>query len=170
MHDGRTDRPTDALCTQCPVSGRPRAVPNAVSSPGAFNKIHAPAVMWAGWYDIFLQGNLNGYYIYQHLSDAEVRGKSYLVVDPFGHCQDAAKYFPKNTGTLASRKALAALLSVQMIKGDGTVYDPAEGVRFITWYVMGADPSVVKDGAGNFWCTRDEWPRFTAQRWYLTPE
>jgi predicted acyl esterase len=61
--------------------------PLNVSSPNAYGDIHAPAVMWAGWYDIFLQGNLNGYYIYQHLADEKIRGKSYLMVDPFGHCQ-----------------------------------------------------------------------------------
>lgn len=32
-----------------------------VSSPGNFKKIKAPAVMWGGWYDIFLEGNINGF-------------------------------------------------------------------------------------------------------------
>jgi predicted acyl esterase len=61
--------------------------PLNVSNPGNFGKIKAPAVMWGGWYDIFQQGMVNGYDVYQHFSDPSVRGKSYLVMDPLGHCQ-----------------------------------------------------------------------------------
>ena len=45
------------------------------------------------WYDIFQSGTLYGFNGYQHESNADVAGKNWLVVDPLGHCQGAAKYF-----------------------------------------------------------------------------
>ena len=128
--------------------------------------------MWAGWYDIFLQGNLNGHYIYQHLADQKIRKKNYLFVDPFGHCQDAAASFPFNAGEVASRKALPILLSFQLYKGEGDVVKgggPAENVRTITWYVMGPDEKIVgkKGHKGNYWSSQDEWPTPTLTKFYM---
>jgi hypothetical protein len=57
-----------------------------------------------------------------------------------------------------------------MIKGQGTIFDPAEGVKFITFYVMGPDHHIVKKYEGNYWCTLDEWPEFVSQNWYLTAD
>ena len=62
-------------------------------------------------------------------------GKSYLFVDPLGHCQDGGKYFPSTEGELADRKAVAASLALEMFKGNGTITKPAEGVKKITFYV-----------------------------------
>jgi uncharacterized protein len=134
--------------------------PLNMSAPENWDNIRAPAVMWGGWYDIFLQGNLNGHYIYQNLAHESVRGKSYLVVDPLGHCEAATKFFPGNIGHLDGRAALGALLSIQMVEGGGVIDAPAENVKFITFYVMGPDPNIVgtKGVEGNYWCTLDEWP------------
>jgi predicted acyl esterase len=131
-------------------------------------KIKAPAVMWAGWYDIFLEGNLNGYNTYQYLADPSIRGKNYLVVDPFGHCQDADKFFPANVGEIASRKALGVVLSLQLIEGKGTIDNPWENVKHITFYVMGPDPKIAGSGStGNYWCTLDKWPTYTPTKFFL---
>lgn len=144
--------------------------PLNISAPTNWANIRAPAVMWAGWYDIFLQGNLHGHYIYQHLSDPMVRGRNYLVVDPLGHCQDGAKYFPDQVGLIEGRTILPALLSLQMVAGNGTISDPAEGVKAVTFYVMGPDPSNPSVGPsprGNHWSTLDSWPVWSGQRLYL---
>ena len=146
--------------------------PLNVSAPANWDKVRAPAVFWAGWYDIFAQGNLNGHYIYQNLAHAAARGKSYLVVDPLGHCQAATKYFPSNIGHVDGRAALGALLSIQMVEGDGTIEEPAENVKFITFYVMGPDPNIVgtKGVAGNFWTTHDTWPEPKGLTLYLNED
>ena len=142
--------------------------PLNMSAPANWDNVRAPAVMWAGWYDIFLQGNLDGHYIYQNLAHADARGKSYLVVDPLGHCEAAKKFFPGNIGHIDGRASLGALLSIQMVEGGGVIDAPAENVKFITYYVMGPDPSIVgKEGAGNYWCSRDEWPTPTDLKLYL---
>lgn len=79
-------------------------------------QVHAPAVFWGGWYDIFLHGNLGkqscllgaaavllcstplahtsmprrataAYWGYQYASLPQAQGKSHIVIDPCGHCQ-----------------------------------------------------------------------------------
>jgi len=134
-----------------------------VSNPRNFGKIKSPAVMWAGWYDIFLQGNINGFYIYQHLSAPKARGKSYLVVDPLGHCQEATKYFPGD-GLILGRKAIGALLSIQMFQGGGEIVKAAEGVRAVSFFVMGPN---IRGAEGNYWVSVDDWPKHTPHRMYL---
>lgn len=145
--------------------------PLNVSRPEVWKDFKAPAVFWAGWYDIFLQGNLNGHYIYQNLAAPSIRGKSYLFVDPLGHCQEAGKYFPFTEGELADRKALGALLALQMFKGNGTITKAAEGIKKITFYVMGPDPKVAPQSKdGNFWCSVDTWPTYTPTPFALTAD
>jgi predicted acyl esterase len=62
---------------------------------------------WAGWYDIFLVGNLAAYHGYNYESDPAVRGSSRLLIDPCGHCQDAAPYFTEDI--IAGRTALGLM-------------------------------------------------------------
>ena len=58
-----------------------------------FSRIKWPVVMWGGWFDIFLRGNLITFDGIQQLSDPTVRGTHYIVIDPLGHCQQGASYF-----------------------------------------------------------------------------
>lgn len=62
---------------------------------------------WAGWYDIFLVGNLAAYNGYNFEADPAVRGNSVLLIDPCGHCQDAAPYFTEDI--VAGRTALGLM-------------------------------------------------------------
>ena len=62
---------------------------------------------WAGWYDIFLVGNLAAYNGYNYESDPSVRHSSVITIDPCGHCQDAAVYFTEDV--IAGRTALALM-------------------------------------------------------------
>ncbi|CAE7265416.1 cocE [Symbiodinium sp. KB8] len=142
---------------------------NVLNGTGNFQNVHFPSVMWAGWYDIFLVGNLIGtaattgtsrrYNGYQYQAAPGHTGKSKLVVDPLGHCQAGAKYFPKNT--ILGRVLLPILLAYDMFKEDTTV---PEDVKDVTFYVMGADPN---EDAGNYWTTLDGFPAYTATPFYL---
>ena len=58
-----------------------------------------------------------------------------MFVDPLGHCQDAAKFFPISAGLLLHRKTLGVQLALEMFKGNGSVTKPAGGVKKITFYV-----------------------------------
>ena len=75
-----------------------------------FGQITWPTVHWAGWSDIFLHGHLYSFDGFQKHSADVVKGKHYLVVDPLGHCQDGAKFFPHNL--IEGRSLLPVLKAV----------------------------------------------------------
>eukprot|EP01031_Cornospumella_fuschlensis_P037876 gene37876-46010_t len=63
---------------------------------GKYYKVDAPSAFWAGWYDIFLLGNLAAYDGYNTQSNTDVRYTSQILIDPLGHCQGAAGYFKED--------------------------------------------------------------------------
>ena len=129
---------------------------------GQFEKIKWPTVFWAGWYDIFQHGNLYTFDGFQKRSDPSVAGDHYIVVDPLGHCQSGAAYFPKHL--IAGRALLPILLGIQLFK-DGKISKAPEGVDHVTFYVMGAKDA--PKGSGNYWTSLPDWPEYSARRLYL---
>lgn len=127
---------------------------------GKFDRMHAPSAQWAGWWDIFLGGQLPSFAGYQWESDPAIRGKSVLVVDPLGHCQDGAKYFPQNL--VEGRTALSFLQSIEFY-GQREVKRPFKAVTF---YVMSSDDEAGLQ-AGNYWTTMDDFPQYTPVKYYL---
>jgi predicted acyl esterase len=75
-----------------------------------YDRVHAPAAFWAGWWDMFLVGNLAAYHGYNYESDPKVRNTATIVIDPLGHCQDAAQYFPQD---LTEGRSLLAFMQVR---------------------------------------------------------
>jgi len=135
---------------------------DALNGTGNFHHVDFPSTLWAGWYDIFLVGNLLGFEGYQHKAKDGFTGMSRLVVDPLGHCQAGAEFFPKNT--ILGRVALPLLQAYDMFDGKSTI---PESVKAVTFYVMGADPSDDLSALGNYWTTQDDFPAFTPTKMYL---
>ena len=79
----------------------------AVELTNHYDWVHFPAAFWAGWYDIFLVGNLAAYNGYNYQSDPAVRNQAKILVDPLGHCQGGAEYFPQDL--IAGRTALGLM-------------------------------------------------------------
>jgi len=121
--------------------------------------VHAPAVFWGGWYDIFLHGNLAAYYGYQYQSLPQAQGGSRLVIDPCGHCQDAAHYFKRNL--IYGRILLPILLSFDLFEHTTKF---SEGCKDVTFYILGTQE---ENSAGNYWTTLDKWPEYTSDDWYF---
>lgn len=71
------------------------------------SNVNWPAVHFGGWFDIFLIGQLVTFSAYQHTASDGAKGLQSIVIDPLGHCQKAAKYFPEHT--IDGRTALAVL-------------------------------------------------------------
>jgi hypothetical protein len=73
----------------------------------------------------------NGY----NTQGAGSKGKSWLVVDPLGHCQGAASQYKHDT--IAGRNAIAVLLAISFFKGelDKTPPNTPENIKRITFYV-----------------------------------
>ena len=76
---------------------------------GHYDRVHAPAAFWAGWYDLFLVGNLAAFKGYNEESDPSVRNTAKIMVDPLGHCQDAAQWFPQD---LIQGRSMLAIMQV----------------------------------------------------------
>jgi len=74
-----------------------------------YDRVHAPAAFWAGWYDLFLVGNLAAFKGYNEESDPSVRNTAKIMVDPLGHCQDAAQWFPQD---LIQGRSMLAVMQV----------------------------------------------------------
>ena len=127
----------------------------------SFAQVTWPTVMWGGWYDIFIHGNLYAFKGFQKLSDPTVRGKHYLVIDPLGHCQGGMFAFPKNL--IAGRSLLPILLGATVItKGAAVV---PKGIQAVTFYVMGSMDA--PKGIGNYWTSLPDWPAPTYTPYYL---
>lgn len=89
-------------------------------------------------------------------------------MDPLGHCQDAASFFPHDT--LFGRVLLPFLMALDLLADDSVTNRtwPAvpEGVNNVTLYVMGAN----EPGApGQYWTTLPDFPTPVSTPYYLQP-
>lgn len=134
---------------------------DALELTGRYNEVRYPAAFWAGWYDIFLLGTLNGYAGYNFQSDPSVQHTAKLVVDPLGHCQDAAQYFPQDL--IAGRTALSFMQALELY---GVRPVSRNNIKNVTFYVMSSN-----DEAGlsiaNHWTTLEAFPSYRATKFYL---
>jgi predicted acyl esterase len=137
-----------------------------------WNRVKAPAVFLAGWYDLFLEGTIDGFNGYQTLSDSSVQGKSYIVVGPWSHGVGSIDSFsqfccgqidfPENShnheADIFIDMAINLFLEQTMGTGNLDEFDP------INFYVMGPD----EEGArGNFWARGNMWPKYQENLLYL---
>eukprot|EP01035_Chromulina_nebulosa_P018844 gene18844-24629_t len=128
---------------------------------GKFNLVHAKSGFWAGWYDIFLVGNLHAYNGYNYESDESVRYSSKLLIDPLGHCQDAAEYFPND---LIMGRTLLGLAQAYEVFGVRPVV--RNNIQNITFYVMSSNDDVGLS-SGQYWTTMEKFPVPTMTDFYL---
>lgn len=120
-----------------------------------------PSGFWAGWYDIFLGGTLATYDGFMYKAAEGHQMQSRLLVDPLGHCQDAAVYFPQD---LVDGRTLLAL--VQMLEVYGVAEVKRSGIDKVTFYVMSSNDDAGLE-VGNFWTSNDKFPDFKETKFYL---
>jgi predicted acyl esterase len=128
-----------------------------------YQNITWPTMQYGGWYDIFLAPQLAGFHGYQTASAPSARGKQRLFIDVLGHCLGGAGYFPPHT---VFGRALAPILLGLDLLQDGNASVTSEGLKAVTFYVMGSTNS--SNPAGSYWTTMDEFPAFTPTPYYLT--
>jgi uncharacterized protein len=116
---------------------------------------------WAGWYDIFLVGNLAAYEGFNYEAQEGARHSSVLTIDPCGHCQDAAEFFTEDI--IAGRTALALM---QAYDTFGARPVKRSNVKNVTFYVMSSNDEAGKQ-AGQFWTSVEEFPKPTMTRFYF---
>jgi uncharacterized protein len=132
-----------------------------LSLEGNYYKVRGQSGFWAGWYDIFLVGTLAAYHGYNTESDLNVRSTSRLFVDPLGHCQDAAEFFPQNT--IAGRSLLPVMQSLDTF-GVKSVQRPL--IHNVTFYVMSSNDDIGLS-VGQYWTSLERFPTPTMTRFYL---
>lgn len=133
------------------------------------HKVNVPALHYGGWYDIFLQGTIDGFVSRQYHGGEGAKGKQKLLIGPWTHS------WPMNTklGDFEVPKegyhppydfSPEAWFGYHL-KNEGR---SADEIPAVTYYVMG--PFDGTPSKGNRWKTSDHWPiPSKPMTLYLTP-
>ena len=141
-----------------------------VSLEDNWQDVNVPAMHLGGWYDIFLQGIIDGFLGYQHLGGPGARGKSKLIMGPWTH----DGYIEQNQGELIYPKNSLGWWGLKMFRDMILQYTMDKSSRFDDWhtviyYVMGDVDNV--NAPGNEWRFADDWPIPSTEReWYFHEE
>ena len=117
-----------------------------------WEKVQVPVYNQGGWYDIFVQGNIDNFAGLQQRGGGLAAGNQKLMMGPWGHGNiDEAKY-PANASSLLDMTEQQRWFDY-WLKGEnnGVMDEPP-----IRYYVMGdvTDPKA----PGNEWRTAQAWP------------
>jgi putative CocE/NonD family hydrolase len=116
-----------------------------------WSDIQVPAYNYGGWYDIFLQGNVNDFAGLQSRGGGLAAGNQKLMMGPWGHGNLEEVKYPANSAVNANDEAIRWF--DYWLKGNknGIMNEPP-----IKYYVMGdvTDPAA----PGNQWRTAMSWP------------
>lgn len=120
-------------------------------------EIHAPSLLYAGWYDLFLKGILDAFVSRQEKGGNGAKGTQKLIIGPWTH------HWPRSSQlgdfSVPEKGRLPPLsLALQpwfdyYLKGISNGLDKAAPV---TYYTMG--PLDGSSSAGNLWQTAETWP------------
>lgn len=133
----------------------------ALELTGEYWKVKYPSAFWAGWYDIFLLGNLAAYQGYNSESDASVRSTSRILIDPLGHCQNGAEYFTEDL--IMGRTLLPVAQALELYGARPVV---RTNIKNVTFYVMSSADDAGRS-AGQYWTTLEKFPTPVMTKWYL---
>lgn len=131
------------------------------------SKVNVPALLYAGWYDTFLQGTIDAFSSRQKFGAPGARGAQKLVIGPWTHYWPASMalgdfQIPEN-GRQAPVDISPKRWFDFYLKGlDTGVY----ALEPVTYYVMG--PLDGSPSSGNVWRTAKKWPiPSVSTRYYL---
>ncbi len=127
------------------------------------DKIDIPMYNVGGWYDIFLQGNIDNFVDLQARGGPHARGNQKLMMGAFGHgvLSGDLKY-PAEAGNLNGGDPIRWFDHWMKGVDNGVMKEPA-----VRYYMMG--DTFDKGAPGNQWRTADAWPpASTATSYYLS--
>lgn len=133
--------------------------PVRVASMGA--DVRTAAIHIGGWSDIFLQGTIDGFLMYQNSADPWVASHQYLVIGPWSHEEIGTdKVGEFVLPPVAKWDMFADIISWLQWCRDG-YNDIVDSWPRVRYFVMGA---VGEDNApGNEWREADDWPPFPTE-------
>jgi predicted acyl esterase len=126
-------------------------------------KVNVPFYNVAGWYDIFLQGNIDGFNLLQTQGGPTARGNEKLMIGAFGHGNVSGDLkYPADAGRIGGLGDPIRWFDHWLKAIDnGIMKEPT-----VRYFVMG--DTFDKSAPGNDWRTADNWPpRSTATSYYL---
>ena len=115
--------------------------------------VNYPNAFWAGWWDLFLKETLAAFDGYNTQSTEVWRGQSKIVIDPCGHCIQAAEFYTENAIQGRTGLVIAQLFEVMGV----TPRHSRSAIKNVTFYVMSSNDDAGKK-AGQFWTTLDSFP------------
>jgi hypothetical protein len=124
-----------------------------------WDKIDIPAIHIGGWYDVFLQGTIDGFIGYQYNGNTGSKGNSKLVIGPWVHARsDKTKQgeltYPDNSKDNFTDEMFEDMINTYTMDetGEGD-FDKWPNVYY---YIMGDvdDP----EAPGNEWYSAEDWP------------
>lgn len=127
--------------------------------------INVPQTHLGGWYDIFLQGTINGFLAAQEQGGPAAKGNCRLIVGPWAHGPFDQLQYP-NANFTAVKAADRLRFFDYWLKGEPNGADADKPVHY---YLMGdpTDPTA----PGNEWRSSDRWPpAATATPYYFHAE
>jgi len=117
-----------------------------------WEKVQVPVYNQGGWYDIFVQGNIDNFAGLQNRGGGLAAGNQKLMMGPWGHGSIEEVKYPANAGSMLELTEQQRWFDY-WLKGinNGVMDDPP-----IKYYVMGdtTDPKA----PGNEWRTAQSWP------------
>jgi predicted acyl esterase len=128
-----------------------------------YEKINIPMYNVGGWYDIFLQGNIDAFEGLQYHGGPNAKGNQKLMMGAFGHGSLSGDLkYPPEAGNLNGGDTIRWFDHWMKGVDNGIMQEPA-----IRYYMMG--DTMDKSAPGNEWRTAATWPpQSTATSYYLT--
>lgn len=140
---------------------------NPTNDDSYWTNIKWPAVHGTGWYDIFLQQQLDAYTAYRSLSQAPYNQFNFLIVGPGGHCAKGGQV-PWPLGSLVDELTVEISdVLFQAMRGEQKAIEKVNaGFSLIYYYVMGPTLAPLRE-KGNYWTNSSSFPTPTYAKLYL---
>jgi putative CocE/NonD family hydrolase len=126
-----------------------------------YGNVHFPSIHWAGWYDIFLDHQIDAFNGYKTKGQPQIRDDTYLFIEPHGHCYDVT--YARGISLLALRIG-RAIFKLQ----ETGVRDPLlDEITGLTLYILGPQDLGPLE-PGNYFTSLEAWPTPQYTNYYFT--
>jgi len=151
-----------------------RDINNQSVAPGChYSAAHWPAVLSAGWWDIFLGGSLRLVNGVLAAGDPAYEQKHVVIIDPLGHCM-LTPFHGEGIAESATLEAQSARGLVVGFFAALKAFKPQQALNFQTghkrlnMFVLGNYEADTRSPR-NFWTSLDIWPAYKNKYLYMHP-
>ena len=138
-----------------------------------YGSVTAAGQHFGGWYDVFLQGNIDAWRGYQTQGGVGAKGQQKLIIGPWTHggatkLKQGELTYPSNSIKPPHSDSHVVMLNHYLKVGLAAVKKKPSEIPAVRYYVMG-DVSDAK-APGNVWRSATTWPpKGAAVRFHLQP-